>query len=190
MRKVIFECSVTSDGFIEGPNGELEWLLPSHPAHDPYGFLSQFDTMFCGLKTYERLGIVKVSAEMNTLERKLFYTLHGMRKYVFSRSEKHVSGNGMVIGDDFEAEVKRIRGEDGKAIWFCGGPDLLKTFMTLDLVDEYFLSVHPVQLRSGKPLFEDMKTPENLRLVNNHRLKSGVIVMHYKPESRIKSIST
>lgn len=185
MRKVIFESSISSDGFIEGPNGELNWLCPHARPASLRGFLSLFDTIFYGRRTYEKLGMVKLPEEINGIDKEVAYAVLRMRKYVFSRTQTHVQGNGMVVREDLEPEVKRIREEEGKNIWLCAGPDLLKAFAVLDLVDDYLLSVHPIALRSGKPLFEGRKMPDGLRLVEDHKLKSGVIVMHYRPESRI-----
>jgi dihydrofolate reductase len=187
MRSVIFESAVSLDGFIEGPNGELDWLdYAQQDFADTRAFLSTFDTIFCGRKTYERMGIHQASyADLYETEREFYYMLHGMRKYVFSRTEKHVRGNGMVVSENLEKEVTRIREEDGKNIWFCGGAEILKTFAELDLVDEYILTVHPVVLGSGKPLFTASKRPFNLKLVDKKDLKSGLVILHYKPESRL-----
>ena len=186
MRSVIFELSVSLDGFIEGPNGELDWLVYDEDVFDADAFLSAFDTIFYGRKTYEKMGVPEVTvSDLSEAEREFYYMLHGMRKYVFSRTEKHVRGNGMVVSENLEQEVMRIRDEDGKNIWFCGGADILKTFADLDLIDEYVLTVHPVLLSSGKPLFAGNKRPLNLRLTGKRDLKSGIVILHYKPESRL-----
>jgi dihydrofolate reductase len=187
MRKIIFESSISLDGFIEGPNGELDWLVFEQEAADAETFLCAFDTIFYGRKSYERLGLPPVPGiDISEAERNFVYALHGMRKYVFSRTKKHVKGNGMVISQNLEAEVKRIREERGKDIWLFGGSDLLKTFADLDLVDEYLLSVHPVLLGRGKYLFASGRTPRNLNLINKQNLASGVVVLRYLPESRLK----
>ncbi len=185
MRKIVFESSVSLDGFIEGPRGELDWLRVDERPADVYQFLSAFDTIFYGRKTYERFAIADEAQWLPDREKQLRLLVGNMRKYVFSRTVKHVDGNAMVISDNLEAEVRRIRAEDGLNIWFCGGADLLKTFISLDLVDEYMLSVHPVTLSAGKPLFIGRKIPMDLKLVRQHKLKSGVVVLQYKPESRI-----
>lgn len=188
MRKVIFESAVSIDGFIEGPNGELDWLVLEETEDGVNGFLSGFDTIFYGRKAYERFGIPpSVTPDLPDAEREFYYAISTMRKYVFSRKRKHVPGNGMVVSENLEAEVIRIRGEEGKNIWFCGGADILKTFAELDLIDEYILAVHPVLLYSGKPLFASVKKPLNLKLINRYSLKSGVVILHYCPESRIKN---
>lgn len=122
-------------------------------------------------------------------ERDFLYTLYGMRKYVFSRTLKHVEGNGMVIFRDLEAEIRRIRDEKGKNIWFRGGPDLLKTFRELDLVDEYLIIVHPVRLHSGKAVFADQQmVRQNLVLIGKQALPSGATMLQYRPLSRFKIV--
>lgn len=185
MRKIVFESSVSLDGFVEGPNAELDWLRVNENPANAFRFLSAFDTVFYGRKTYERFAREEADGWLPDGEKQLRFLLRGMRKYVFSRTEYHVDGNAMVVRDDLEAEVRRIRAENGRNIWFCGGADILKTFMSLDLVDEYVLSVHPVTLSAGKPLFIGRKIPLDLKLIQQHKLKSGVVVLQYKPESRI-----
>lgn len=186
MRKIVFESSVSLDGFIEGPNGELDWLRADENPTSAYRYLSAFDTVFYGRKTYERFAMAFAdTGPLPDDEKQLRFLLHGMRKYVFSRTENHVEGNAMVVRDNLEAEVLRIRAENGRNIWFCGGADILKTFISLDLVDEYVLSVHPVTLSAGKPLFTGRKIPLDLKLIQQHKLKSGVVVLKYEPENRM-----
>ena len=188
MRRVIFETSISMDGFIEGPEGELDWMVPSdedEPEEETGSLFAVFDTIFFGRKTYETIAQVSQHGMSSDNEKEFFYLMHGMRKYVFSRSVRHVQGNAMVISGNIEEEVLRIRGEEGKDIWFRGGANLLQSFMALDLVDEYVLSVHPVLLNSGKPLFSGNNRPTSLTLVKKQKLKSGVVLLRYKPESRL-----
>lgn len=185
MRKVIFESSISLDGFIEGPNGELDWLRQWDEPGGVTSLLSSFDTIFYGRKTYDKMGVPKLGEnKISQNEEQFLWAVQGMRKYVFSRTLKHVDGNAMVIHENLEPEVKRIREEEGKNIWLCGGADILKTFARLDLVDEYLLSVHPVRLAGGKPLFEGRKIPLDLKLLDKHKLRSGVVILRYLPESR------
>jgi dihydrofolate reductase len=177
------------DGFIEGPNGELDWLIVDDDHRSDMGaFFSAFDTIFYGRKAYERMTLSgTLDPGLSEADREFFYQLHGIRKYVFSRTQKHVKGNGMVVSENLEAEVKRIRNENGKNIWLCGGADILRTFAELDLVDEYVITIYPVLLAAGKPLFVNNRTPPNLKLISKRDLKSGVVILHYKPESRLKT---
>lgn len=188
MRKVIFESAVSLDGFIQGPNGELDWLELEHSCFNTYQFFSRFDTIFYGRKAYEQLGVAtSLPGDLPATQRQFLSNTNYMRKYVFSRTAKHVAGNGMVIKENIETEVKRIRGEEGRHIWLFGGADILKTFAELDLVDDYILQVLPVLLRAGKPLFESNHRPGDLMLVRKDQLSSGIVRLHYRPESRINN---
>ena len=163
----------------------MDWLVLERERFDPAAFLSRFDTVFCGRKAYERLAARATDEFLPDAQREFHFTISQMRKYVFSRKEKHLPGNGMVVSENLESEVKRIRDELGKDIWFCGGADILSTFAELDLVDEYVLVVHPVMLRSGKSLFAGTRRPLNLKLLEQRNLASGVVSFRYLPESRI-----
>ena len=190
MRKIIFEAAISLDGFIEGPDGDMDWLA-SDEQYDKQScntldYFAGFDTIFYGRKAYEKFGMIPcVDDGIRWAEQAFCYSLKAMRKYVFSRTARHVAGNGMVISQNLEGEVRRIKAEDGKNIWFCGGADILRTFSALDLVDEYILTVHPVLLGSGKPLFAQGKKPLSLKLIDKHKLRSGLVTLHYQPESRL-----
>ena len=182
--------AVSLDGFIEGPNGELDWFESDSYRDEEVRyaneFLPGFDTIFYGRVAYEKFGVPRpIDPAQTEAEREFNNTVNNTRKYVFSRTLKHVAGNGMVINGNMEAEVKRIREEDGKDIWFCGGADILTAFVELDLVDEYVFVVNPVVLGSGKPLFQNIRSRLDLKLIKTQRLKSGVVVLHYRPEKLI-----
>ena len=66
-----------------------------------------------------------------------------------------------------------------KNIWLYGGASLITTFVNLGLVDEYRLSIHPVILGSGKPLFIDIYKRTNLKLVDTKSFSSGVVQLCY-----------
>lgn len=187
MRKIVFQSSVSLDGFIEGPNGELDWLMAGHRPADVLRLVATFDTIFYGRKMYEALNTTRIFERTRVkMDKPLHDPLYGVRKYVFSRTEKHVEGNAMVVGDGLASEVERIRAERGKNICFRGGADILKTFAGLDLVDEYVLSVHPVLLRAGKPLFPESQFPTDLKLMQTYKTASGIAILHYQPGSKVK----
>nr|WP_288812317.1 dihydrofolate reductase family protein [uncultured Sphingobacterium sp.] len=54
-----------------------------------------------------------------------------------------------------------IKQQDGKDIWLYGGASLIKTFIKANLVNIYQISVHPIVLGSGKPLFENLSTDKS-----------------------------
>jgi dihydrofolate reductase len=187
MRKIVFESPLSLDGFTEGPDGALDWLLWENRMFDVDAFTSQFDTVFYGRKAYERFA-ADLHRGATSNNHALFMTaISQMRKYVFSRSEKHVRGNGMVVASNLEEQVRRVVAEDGKDIWFGGGADILRSFVELDLIDEYIFRVHPVVLGEGKPLFSGINGQLKLRLISERHAGSGVMVLRYQPQTRIQN---
>ena len=106
--------------------------------------------------------------------------IHSKNKFVFSHRERN-DERAVFISSDIAGEVARIKKEGGKDIWLYGGANLIKTFIDLGLIDVYKLSVHPVALGSGKPLFEDLKKRIELKLTDTRVFKSGVVELTYVP---------
>src|SRR5690606_9955336 len=88
------------------------------------------------------------------------------------------------IHSDIANKVTEIKTQTGKGIWLYGGASLIKTFIQLGLIDIYRISVHPIALGSGKPLFEDLKERIALRLIKTNVFRSGVVQLIYEPESK------
>lgn len=181
MRKIVLEIAPSVDGYIEGPDGELDWVnFGEESIAYANKFLSNFDTIFFGRKAYENFGLRSIEESQSPGERLFYEAVNRMRKYVFTRTQKHVEGNGMVINDNLKEEVDRIRNENGKDIWLCGGAEIIRTFIDLDLIDIYRLAIQPTALGSGKPGFKGLKGQLDLDLMKTESLGSGVVVLHYE----------
>lgn len=179
MKKVILDLAVTLDGFIEGPNGEIDWCIMNDDM-DFDGFLSSIDTIFYGRVSYDSWGNYQPDENANSAEQKLWKAVHSKNKFVFS-SQKREDKNATFINSDIAEIVSEIKNQGGKDIWLYGGASLIKTFIHSDLIDLYRISVHPIALGNGKPLFEDLKERLNLRLIKTNTFKSGVVQLIYEP---------
>lgn len=179
MKKVILDLAVTLDGFIEGPNGEIDWCIMDDDM-DFDGFLSTIDTIFYGRISYDSWGNYQPAADASPAEQALWKGVHSKNKYVFS-SQQRQDDKATFISSDIVDTVTEIKQQGGKDIWLYGGASLIKTFIRSGLVDIYRLSVHPVALGSGKPLFEDLKERLGLKLVKTNVFKSGVVQLIYEP---------
>jgi dihydrofolate reductase len=177
-RKIILDLAVTLDGFIEGKNGEVDWCImdPDMGFND---FLHQIDTILYGRKSYELWGQYTPEAEVAETERELWDLVHSKQKYVFSRTQKATDDKAKYINNQILEEVNILKNKPGKDIWLYGGASLITTFIKLELVDEFRLSVHPVVLGEGKPLFIDIQERINLKLVNSKSFSSGVVQLIY-----------
>jgi dihydrofolate reductase len=166
MRKIVLNLAVSLDGFIEGPNGEFDWCFDDQD----YGleaFFNSIDSIFMGRKSYE---LVK------TMGDDLY---KGKKIYVFSRTLKEVAPGEELIAANFEEQVTQIKHSAGKDIWLFGGASLISSFITLQLIDEFMLSVHPIILGAGKPLFTDIKDRTLLKLQDAKTYSSGLVQLFY-----------
>lgn len=179
MRKVILDLAVTLDGYIEGPNGEIDWCILDDDM-DLEGFLSGIDTIFYGRVSYDAWGNYRPDEAAGAAEKKLWENVHSKNKVVFT-SQDRKEENVLLIHSDIAGKVEEMKKQEGKDIWLYGGAGLIKTFIGLGLVDLYRISVHPTVLGSGKPLFEDLNERIELKLIASNPFKSGVVQLIYEP---------
>jgi dihydrofolate reductase len=169
MRKVILGLAISLDGFIEGPNGEYDWCFTDQD----YGlsdFFKRVDTLFMGRKTYELMLSVGDKASPGFPK---------MKEYIFSTTLEKVKEGAALINGDIKQEIDRIKKEKGKDIWLFGGASLTTALMNLNMVDELWLSVHPILLGSGKPLFQNITHRIQLELLETKSYSSGLVSLKY-----------
>ncbi len=174
MRKVILNVAVSLDGFIEGPNGEYDWCFTDQD----YGMTELFghvDAMFIGRKSWEL--IAGHEAEYFPAIQKI---------YLFSDTVGSVDCPAIEIvrSTEFDTKVEQILEEEGQDIWLFGGSGLTTTFVNKGLVSNLTLSVHPLILGGGKPLFNDIKDKVELLLTETQSYETGLVQLKYalKPQ--------
>lgn len=164
MRKVILELAVSLDGFIEGPNGEYDWCFNDQD----YGlteFFNGIDTIFMGRKSFE------VSLKENN-------PWKGVTTYVFTNTLERSPSSDVKLIRSID-EVRSILRQPGKDIWLFGGAELVTQFIDAGFVDEIRMSVHPILLGSGKPLFHGINGRKKLKLVDVKTYDSGLVQLKY-----------
>lgn len=177
MRKLILGLAITLDGFIEGPNGEYDWCFTDQD----YGlneFFKGIDASFIGRKSYE---MMQQHSDNSTGE-----AVPGMSKlteYVFSKTLTSVKEGAVLISGDSIAEARRIKNLPGKDIWLFGGASLYHSLMKEGLVDELWMSVHPILLGEGKTLFGKLDQRINLKLLESKTYESGLVSLRYRVEN-------
>lgn len=171
MRKIVLGLAVSLDGFIEGPNGEFDWCFTDQD----YGlsdFFAGIDTVFMGRKSYElaqELGDAAAIPGMPTVT-----------EYIFSDTLTSLKPGAIQIHRNESIErVKQIKKEEGKNIWLYGGAKLTSFLVNEGLVDELWLSVHPILLGSGKPLFSELTNRVELILIESRQYETGLVSLKY-----------
>lgn len=167
MRKIVLNLAVSLDGFIEGPNGEIDWCFTDQD-YGMTAFLARTDVILIGRKSYELLLTMGEDAFPN------------QKKYVFSRSLSAVEAPYELVRDDPRQTVEQLRLAPGKDLWLFGGTALITAFVEQALVDEWMLAVHPVLLGGGKPLLAGLRERRGLRFSRVETYSSGLVQLIYQ----------
>jgi dihydrofolate reductase len=111
---------------------------------------------------------------------KFAHIINSIPKIVFSKTLNTVTWNNTkLIKDNLTEEVLKLKGQSGNRI-AIGSISLASHFIKLDLIDEYWFSVHPIISGGAKHLVEGIKDQHNLKLSDIKKFNSGVVVLHYK----------
>jgi dihydrofolate reductase len=183
MRKVILMMSVSLDGFIEGPNREIDWHMVDDELHRHFNEqLSAMGAFLSGRVTYELMAGFWPTADTDPSSTEPMIEFariwRDMPKIVFSRTLEGANWNTTVVRDVVPERIMELKAQPGGDL-ALGGADLAAAFMRHDLIDEYRIYVHPVVIGGGKPLFPASDTKIDLRLAETRTFGNGVVLLHY-----------
>jgi dihydrofolate reductase len=190
LRKIIVSMRVTLDGFIAGPNGEMDWMeefLDEALANYESELQKTVDTTLFGRVTYEGFESFWPQVALDPASPKglVEYAnqLNAMRKIVFSKTLSRVGWNNTtLVREIVPEEIIKMKQEPGRDMVIYGSASIVQTLTNAGLIDQYQLLVFPVVLGSGKPLFQDILHTVKLSLVSTKRHPSGVVVLTYRPK--------
>ena len=178
--------NVTLDGFIAGPNCELDWhfnFWNEEMAKFAREQLSRADTILLGRVTYKAMANYWPAKAMDLSYARediaFACMMNSYAKIVFSKTLENIEwNNSRLIKNDIRKEILKLKRRQGKDIIIYGSGSIVSTLMQLGLIDEYVLWLHPVFIGKGKTLFSDPDDRLNLKLVNTKTLGSGVIILY------------
>ncbi|MDQ1395038.1 MAG: hypothetical protein QOG64_297 [Acidimicrobiaceae bacterium] len=184
MRKIIWMMSVSLDGFIEGPNREIDWHLVDEELHHHFNEqLSAMGAFVDGRVTYELMAEFWPTADADPASTPAMVEFariwRDMPKIVYSTTLERADWNTVVVRDVVPEEVRALKAEPGGDL-ALGGADLAGTFMQHDLIDEYRVYVHPVLIGRGKPMFPSSDAQVDLRLAETRSFGNGVVLLRYQ----------
>jgi dihydrofolate reductase len=181
MRKIILCLATSLDGYIEGPNGEIDWMEFSEETGKALStFLQEIDTILYGRVSYEAWGNYTPPENAPAFEKDFYEITNSMQKYVFSRSKTAFEGEPIVIQNNLEQTMRELKAKPGKNIWLYGGASLVTGFVNAGLIDEFRIAVIPIILGSGKPLFKDIQKRVKLKLLKIDSDDTGIVSYNYQ----------
>lgn len=179
---------ISLDGFVAGPNGEMNWIKVNEEIFDYVGKrISESDTALYGRVTYEMMENYwpeagrKPEASRHDIEHSKWYG--NVQKVVLSKTMKDTGlNNTIIISDNLPDrlnEIKKSYSGGSEEILLFGSPTATHSLIQLNLIDGYWLFVNPVILGKGIPLFADIKDKINLKLLNTRQFNCGVTELNY-----------
>jgi dihydrofolate reductase len=176
---------ISLDGFVAGPNGEMNWIKVDEEIFDHIGKrISETDAAMYGRITYQMMEGYwptagdEPGASKHDTEHSKWYKK--TQKIVLSGSMKDSgASNTKIIGDRIKDKMNEIKQQPGSEILLFGSPTATHSLIQLSLIDGYWLFVNPIILGRGIPLFKGVKDQVKLKLLNTRRFTSGVTELDY-----------
>jgi len=184
MRKVIFKVETTLDGFIAGPNGEMDWAFGHVRTKEDWNhvndILDTVDTVLMSRVIYEEYKdywpAVATDHSSSESDKEFSRWLDKTPKIVFSRTLENLEWeNARLVRGDAGMEIAILKQQPGKNLVMWGGSRFPQALMELGLIDEYWINVHPVAIGAGKSLFGGIQQRIPLKLIKSRAFESGVV---------------
>jgi dihydrofolate reductase len=170
-RKVVLYIATSLDGYIARDNGDIDWLSMVESPNEDYGykdFLASVDTVIMGRKTYDQ---VLTFGDFPYNDKKC---------YVISKTTRPKDEYVEFFNGDICKLISEIRQKDGLNIWLVGGAEIVGEFLSKNLIDEYIISILPILLGKGIPLFRGDMPEIRLQLCRNVAYPSGFVQLSYE----------
>ena len=166
MTKIRYQVAASLDGYIAGPNHEIDWIIVD-PDIDFAALFAQYDTFLMGRGTYE-------------VWTKMGQPMPGPNTFVFSstlRADEHPAVT--IVPEATDEVMAEIRARAEKDIWLFGGGKLFRSLLGAGHVDTVEIAVIPVLLGDGIPVIPPGNR-EPLTLTDHRIFKTGIVMLEYQ----------
>ena len=189
MRKLISFFHISLDGFVAGPNGEMNWIKVDESIFDYVGEqIRETDTALYGRVTWQMMESYwptagqEPGASKHDIEHSAWYAK--VNKIVLSKSLANQNfPNTTIIAEEVQPQINHIKSLPGSDILIFGSPSATHSLLEDELIDGFWLFVNPLILGHGIPAFRNVPDLTRLRLVKSKSFENGVVFLHYEKAS-------
>jgi dihydrofolate reductase len=186
MRKLKLQVQISVDGFICGPNGEMDWLTWSWN-DDIKNYVTEItdsvDTILLGRKMAPGfIGhwtnvLTNPSDESYPFAKKMI----DKPKVVFTKTlDRSEWENTTLAKGELADEIKKLKDQPGKDIIVYGGAGFDSSLIKEKLVDELHLFMNPAVIGEGLPIFKNISAKQGFKLVKSIPFECGIVLLHYE----------
>jgi dihydrofolate reductase len=188
VRKLILQMQISIDGFVAGPNGELDWMtwdwddeLKKYTGN----LTNSFDTILLGRKM--TAGFVSHWANVTRNPDNPDYDAAKIfidtPKVVFTKTLNESKwANTILARGDIVEEVNKIKKQNSERdIIVYGGAGFVSSLIKNNLIDEYHLFINPTAIGKGLEIFKEVSPKFSLRLIKSTKFDCGIVVNQYQP---------
>lgn len=182
MRKLKLQVQMSVDGFVAGPNGEMDFMVWNwDDALKNYvtAITEPVDCIAMGRKLAQ--GFIPYWAA--NPEQEGAAKINSAKKVVFSKTlDTHEWANTTLATGDLAEEINRLKNEEGGDIIAYGGAAFVSALIAHDLIDDYHLFINPAARGTGLSVFSSLSAIKQLKLVNTVAFDCGIVALNYVPE--------
>ena len=185
MRKFKLQVQTSVDGYMAGPNGEMDWMtLPW--TDDINGYIDALtepvDCIVLGRKLAEAF-IPHWAAQPEDEDQESIDWMNDTPKVVISNTlTESPWENTVVAGGDLAETVNKLKAQLGGDMITYGGGTLVSGLIAKGLLDELHLFVNPTAIGVGMPVFANLGAQQRLRLVAAQPFDCGITGLHFEPK--------
>jgi dihydrofolate reductase len=188
MRKLKLQVQMTIDGYIAGPNGEMDWMSFNWDdgiKNYVHELTAPVDCIVLGRKLAQ--GFIPhwaaVAANPDNPEFTGGRKLTDTPKVVFSKTlDQSEWDNTVLAKGDLTAEITKLKNQDGQDIIAYGGATFVSALIKNGLIDEFHLFINPAAIGSGMPIFKELGHNLPMTLIKSTAFDCGIIALHYEPK--------
>ena len=187
MRKLKLQMQQTVNGYVAGPNGELDWMTWNW-SDDIKQFVTELtdsiDTILLGRNMTDGFIGHWDAAAKNPEDpsQEFAKKMVNAHKVVFTKTlERSEWENTVLAKGDIADEVNKLKAQDGKDIIVYGGAGFVSSLIKERLIDELYLFVNPAAIAVGLTIFGEVGGQLNLKLNESKTFDCGIVLLNYSP---------